>query len=119
MTEQDNEDVGTTNSYEGWKAAIVASHGVTPETPGFVQRHNKFMTSPIARKDGVLLSARSMRANFLSEIEEFMKYHAEVGNELYLYTIQGIDGTEGGGYLFRAAVIDHQLTALKAKHEIE
>lgn len=129
MTEQDNEDVGVTNTYDEWKAAISSRYIGQLETPEFVQRHTKFMTSPVARVDGVTLMTRTMKADSLAEIEEFMKYHDEVGNEVYVFVIQDIanssdwmldmNGDVEPGYYFRAAVIDHQFTALKAKYEIE
>lgn len=127
MTEQDNEDVGITNSYEEWKATISSRYIGPLETPEFVQRHTKFITSPIARANGVTLLARTMKADSLAEIEEFMKYHDEVGNEVYLFVIQDIanssdwmldmDGDVDPGYYFRAAVIDNQLAALRSKYE--
>lgn len=129
MAEQDNEDVGTTNSYEEWKAAISSRYIGPLETPEFVQRHTKFMTSPVARVDGVTLLARTMKADSFVEIEEFMKYHDEVGNEVYLFVIQDIanssdwmldmNGDVEPGYYFRAAIIDNQLAALRSKYEAQ
>lgn len=127
MSERDTEDVGTTNSYDEWKATISPRYIGRLETPEFVKRHTKFMTSPVGRVDGVTLMARTMKADSLAEIEEFMKYHEEVGNDVYLFVIQDIanssdwmldlNGDVGPGYYFRAAVIDNQLIALKAKYE--
>ena len=127
MPEQDNEDVGITSSYEEWEAAIRSRYIGQLEAPEFVQSHNKFMTSPIAQVNGALLSVRTMKADSLAEIEEFMKYHDGIGNEVYLFVIQDIanssdwmldpNGDVEPGYYFRAVVIDNQLIALKAKYE--